>query len=333
MAQGGNPQGKKTGKGQGKAARRARQEALARQEAEQAAKERRQQTIIGAVVVALAVILLAVIAFFIAKPLIASKIGKSADSTSTKADPQAYAAVQEVSHKPSKATKEGGFVISKNGYNKPVEGVPTIGLYSDPLCPGCGALNRQIDPMLKAMMNAGQINLEEHFMVGLDSLSTDEYSSRATGAITYVAEHDDDPNQLLDFVSNLFAEGFQPEEGQGYKSVSDQQIKEQALKAGVPQEIADQAFSREYQEWLEALQAYIPTKPELLNVSGSNQIKGKMTTPTITVNGHFFDQNAVPSSSNIKEALLKSIGLSEKQVGKTGELPSIGDKGKPLSVE
>ncbi|RSX52165.1 DSBA oxidoreductase [Bifidobacterium goeldii] len=318
---------KQTTKRNTRAQRRAAEEQAARERAEQAAKERRQQTIIGGIVVAIVIILVAVAGFAIYN----AWHKKSVNASISEQD--AYSQLQAVKTKPSAADDKGGILLSKNGYgaDNKVADAPTVAVYMDPLCPGCGQLNREIDPTLIALTDAGQINLELHPMSFMDSYSTDEYSSRASGAIAYIASHDDDPDHLLKFISNIYAEDFQPGEGSDYKSVSDDQLKEQAISAGVPKKIADAAFGREYQDWLDAINLYTPKRPELWQVSGTN--KGAMSTPTVTINGKFWDRNELSLAKiDSKTGLLESIGLTEDQVGKEGEMPSIGAKGKPISV-
>ncbi|KAE8129599.1 MULTISPECIES: DsbA family protein [Bifidobacterium] len=315
----------KAAKRQARADRQAATAAAQQAQAEQAAKERRQQTIIGAVVVAIVVVLIAVIGI-----VVYHNVHKS-NATKNLTVQDAYSQLQNVKSTPKGANDKGGFLISKDGYGKKVAGVPTVGEYFDPLCPGCANFNREVDPTLKSLMDAGQINLELYPMSFLDGSSTDQYSSRASGAIAYIAGHDDNPDHLVSFIASIYAANFQPEEGQNYKPVSDAALKEQALKAGVPESVASKAFGREYQDWLSAINTYTPKRPELWNTEGQN--KGAMTTPTVTFNGTTLDMTKVSSlGMDLKTAVLNSIGLTSSQVGKEGQLPSIGASGKPVSL-
>lgn len=308
-----------------RATRRAAEEAAAKAAAEQAARERKQQTIIGAVVVAIVVALVAVIGVTIWR-----SVSQSIKDANTTAE-DAYAQVQAVKTKPTRADDKGGVLMSKDGYGKKVDNVPTIGVYMDFMCPGCGNLNRSLDATLIKMMNAGQINLDLHFLSFMDGQSTDEYSSRAAGAALYIADHDDDPNHLLDFVTNLYKEDFQPAEGSDYKSVSDDKLKEQAIKAGVSEDVASKAFGREYQDWLNAINDYVPRRTELLNTSGS--YKGAFTTPTVVINGTRWDMNQLATTKQtIPDGFLESIGLDSANVGVAGKLPSIGADKEPISL-
>lgn len=310
---------KQAAKRKSRADRRAAEEAQAQAALAQAMKERKIQTIIGVIVVAIIVALLAVIGVAIVSHVRATQQANEPVDVS-------YQKVQQVSDKPSNADDKGGFLMSKGGYGATVDGAPTIAVYMDPLCPGCAAFNRTADSTLVKMMNAGQINLEIHPLSFMDRYTTDQYSSRVSGAMAYIASHDDDPQHLLDFIANIYSEGFQPAES-NYKEVSDAAIIEQATKAGVPRKIAEQALNREYQDWLDALNTYTPKRPELQNAAA-----GTMTTPTVTVNGTIISGSDMNTAKmDWKSAVLASIGLKENQVG-TADMPSVGADGKPISL-
>lgn len=319
---------KRAAKQETRARRRAAEEAAARAAAEKAAKERKQQTIIGIIAVAIVVVLVAIGGFAIWRSM-SKTAEQNAKANMSVGD--AYSAVQNVSTKPKRADKKGGILISKDGYGKSVDGAPTIGIYMDFMCPGCGSVNRQLDPTLIKMVDAGQLNLELHFLSFMDRYSTDEYSSRAANSALYIADHDDDPNHLLEYVKNLYAEDFQPEEGSGYKSVSDDQLKEQAVKAGVAQSVVDKAYGRDYQDWLDAINTYTPKRTELLNTSGS--LEGQFSTPTITINGTRWNLSDLSTANmSITDGFFAAVGIDSGKVGTEGTLPSIGADGKPISI-
>ncbi|MEE1295811.1 MAG: thioredoxin domain-containing protein [Bifidobacterium sp.] len=321
----GNP---KDDKRSARAERRARERAAEEARRAQEAKDRRTQTIIGIIVTVIVVALIAVACVMVYRSTHKSSETSSAATSVTKEE--AYKELQAVTTKPSRADEQGGILVSKDGYGKAVKDVPTIAMYMDFMCPGCGSMHRNIDAAIVKMVDAGQVNFELHFMSFMDSLSTDEYSSRAANMALTIAEKDDDPDHLLKFLENMYAEDFQPEEGSGYKSVSDQEIRQQATKAGVSAEVANEGVTRQYDDWLSAINTYTPKRSELWNVSGS--LKGSMSTPTITINGYFWNYNdsSVSSKSTMVEALCDAIGLKQSDIGKEGVLPSIGATGKPL---
>lgn len=317
MAQQGN---KKAQKRQTRARRKAEEEARQKALEEEAARERKQQTLIGGLVVAVIIILVAVIAVVAFR-----SISKKNEANKVTAD-ASYSTLQNVKTKPKYANDKGGILISKDGFDKKIDKVPTVEIYMDPLCPGCGSLHRQIDTDLDKLVDSGQVNLVYHFMNFLDPDSTDQYSTRAAGAILYVSSHDPSTQHLLDFVSNLYKKDFQPAEGPDYKATSNDKIKEQALAAGVSQSVIDKAFNGTYNKWLEASYNYTVRRKDLLNSSG------QMSTPAVTINGKLMDMSEVSQLGiTQQQALLKSLGIKESQVGKEGVLPKIGT-GAPESL-
>ncbi|KFI60129.1 DsbA family protein [Bifidobacterium gallicum] len=320
--------GKNTERRATRAERRAAEQAQRKAREEQAAKERKQQTIVGIVVAVVVIALLIVAGVAVYRNLHPADSQSSTSTASTKEE--AYNALQNVSTKPKYADDQGGILMSKDGYGKKVADAPTIGIYMDFMCPGCGSLNRNLDQDLEKMMKAGQVNLDLHFMSFMDRFSTDEYSSRAANMALYVADHDDDPEHLLALMTNFYKSDFQPEEGSGYEPVSNKQLVEQVESAGIDHEIAEAAAQRGYDAWLSSVNTYTPMREELWNVSGS--LKGSMTTPTVTINGHFWDMNtASASTASMTEAFLKAIGLPADKVGVAGVMPSIGANGAPLT--
>ncbi|NEG55636.1 DsbA family protein [Bifidobacterium platyrrhinorum] len=308
-----------------RAARRAAEEAAAKARAEQAAKERKQQTIIGAIVVAVVVVLVAVAGIAIWRSHVASQ--NSGDNLSVD---QAYAKLQEVKDKPSTADEKGGILVSQSGVGKKVDGAPTVQVYMDFMCSGCGNFERASGETLEKMVLAGQINLELHPMSFGDTWSTDKYSTRAANMLLSITEQDQDPEHILGFIRNMYADDFQPAENSGVKT-SDDQMKKQATKAGVSQKVADASVTDKYTKWLDAINVYNPKRSELFNVSGT--YKGQMTTPTVLINGKYWDMNELTTAGmTSKEGLITSLGLTDAQVGVEGQMPSIGASGKPVSV-
>lgn len=314
---------------QSRAERRAANEAAAKAAAERAAKERRQQTIIGACVLAVIVVLIAVIALSIWQPWKNSKSSEGSNASNLTVQ-QAYDQLQKVKNKPTTADAKGGILLSKNGVGKKANGAPTVAIYMDFMCSGCGNFNRLVDPTLEKMLDAGQLNIELHPMSFGDRWSSDNYSTRAANMLLYITEHDNDPAHILGFISNMYADDFQPAENSGV-ATSDAQMKKQATKAGVSQKVADAAVTDKYTAWLDAIDTYTPKRSDLWNTSGD--LKGQMTTPTITINGKFWDMNQSQSVySDTKSGLLAALGIDESKVGVAGTMPSIGENGKPIAV-
>lgn len=312
---------------QTRAAKRAEQEAQAQVQAMQAEKERRQQTLIGVAIVAVLLIAALVAGFTIYHHANSKSAHESAQLKQFRKE------ADGMSVKPTKyVDKDYGILISHEGYGKAEPNVPTLAIYMDPICPGCGAFNREVDPMLISMMKAGQINLDLHPIAFLDSLSNkDTYSSRAVSGAFGIAEHDSNPLHLLHYFQNLYSEAFQPHEGAGYKSVSDEQLMAQAVKAGVSEDVAKKAFDRAYQPWVLAESKYTVSRPDLQGKSG--RLKGQFSTPTIAINGHMVDLNDVYNLKiSMNDAVLQLIGLDRSDIGVQGKKPSLNATDMPYKL-
>ena len=304
------------GKQNRQAALKAQEEARRLQEA----KERRQQTMIGVIVTVVIIAMIALGGFV---------YWRSHRPVKTQDLEQARQAVARVKEKPSTANDQGGFLISSQGLNKPVAKAPTVEIYMDFMCPGCGALHRGLDSTLTGLVDAGQINLVIYPMSFMDRLSTDSYSTRTGTATIYVAQHD--PDHLLPFIANLYAKDFQPDESD-YHPISNDKIRQQAIKAGVDPQVADQAVKGHYRAWIKAMDTYTPLRKELWNPTGAN--KGQMSTPTVRINGNYWDLSDLSQAGmDYRSGLLKALGLDQAKVGVKGAMPAIGASGHPRSLD
>lgn len=258
-----------------------------------------------------------------------SQQSQEADSSKSSHSPEVthnaeYEALQAVQHKPSKADAQGGFLVGKQGIGHPTENVPTVDIYMDFLCPPCGRLHRDMDSDLKTMVSAGQMNLGIHTMDFLNRLRNDEYSSRAASAVATVAELD--PDHFIDLIASFYAEDFMPSQD-SKQDMSNEQLAARIMSVGVPEKVARQAASGEYVEWSKKVNAYSKSRTDIAHKTGEYQ--GKVTTPTIVINGTYMNDANKDAGENYLENLLKSIGLDRKDVGVAGKLPSIGT-GKPM---
>ncbi|WEV75359.1 thioredoxin domain-containing protein [Bifidobacterium sp. ESL0800] len=288
----------------------------------QEAKERKQRRIVGFIAFIVVVIFVAVIG------LVSYRSIAKRNAAQNVTEDQAYSALQSVKLKPKFANDKGGILFSKAGYGKKTANAPTLEIYTDPMCPGCAVLHQQMDATLRALLDSGQINLEIHPVTFLDNMSTDHYSSRADNGVAYIASNDPDPNHLLDFITNIHSDDFQPEEAADYKPVNNRQLQEQAMAAGVPEDIASKAFGNEYEPWLSAAAQYTLRRPELKDIGG--QFKGKLTTPVVVINGKMLDISGISDIGlTYKVAILQSIGLANEDIGVAGKQPAIGADGNP----
>ncbi|MDF7640083.1 thioredoxin domain-containing protein [Bifidobacterium sp. ESL0784] len=288
----------------------------------QEAKERKQRRIIGSIAFFIVVIFVAVIG------LVSYRSIAKRNAAQNITEEQAYVALQNVKVKPKFTNDKGGILFSKAGYGMKQNDAPTVEIYTDPMCPGCAVLHQQMDATFRALLDAGQVNFEIHPVTFLDNMSTDHYSSRADNGVAYIASNDPNPDHLLDFLTNIHADSFQPGEASNYKSVSNEQLRQQAMASGVPADIAAKAFGGEYNPWLSAAAQYTLRRPELKDVAG--QFKGKLTTPVVVINGKMLDISGISDIGlTYKVAILQSIGLSNEDVGRVGKQPAIGSNGNP----
>ena len=332
----------RNGTAHGGAAKR-RQERQAAEQARRAreAKERRQATIIGSVVACILLVLVAIGAFSIYNSIHAKQVKEQQhqEQTSSEAVAEAKKTMNDAENRPVNADDQGGVIVSKNGYGTKVDGAPTVAFYMEPLCPGCASIHRMLDDTLTKMVDAGQLNLELHFMTFQDNKSTvvkdgettsDLYSTRAFNGAVTILENDPDPDHLLGYLANIYAEDFQPGELDDYVSVSDDQLREQAIAAGVSEDVADKAFdgTTPYATWLKAADSYTIRRTELY-APGSEGF----TSPTLTINGTYW-ATSTPSKAGVSfpEGFLKALGIDASKVGDASVMPSIGADGAPIEL-
>lgn len=235
--------------------------------------------------------------------------------------------IAEVSVKPEGVSDTYGFNISKNGYNKPIKDVPTVGIYMDFMCPGCGNFEQLNGTNLEKMVNAGQINVEYHFMNFLDKASPDKYSTRTASAAAYIAQKS--PEHLLKFVSKMMSSGIQPEENSDF-TPSDDDIVKYAESVGVPKDVAKEAVKAGYADWISAVNTYTTKRPSLYNLSGDYAGKS-MSTPAITVNGKLIDMVKAGDKGIADDAaLLQSLGIAKNKVGDKDYKIGLGATGEPI---
>lgn len=297
--------------------RRNRAAALEKARQEQMAKDQRHATIIGAVVVI--IVLLAAVLIGVSVWRANHPASSSSQSVTLS---QAKANVEKVETKPTNLDGNWGYLISKNGINKPIKNVPTITLYMDFMCPACGTYERSVDSTLSKMYEAGQVNLELFPMGFLDASSTDQYSTRSASAMAYVAQHE--PQHLFSAIQAMYEEDFQPQEAYNYKPVSNAKIAAQLEKGGVSHAVAQASVKGTYTDWIKAMRVYVPLTTRTQHPSG--EYKGKMTTPTVLVNNTYLD-DLQTGDSGVSQ-LLGAIGLDQGSVGKAGTLPKLGTSAK-----
>lgn len=173
---------------------------------------------------------------------------------------------------PSTATEEGVIPVGAEGVAGTTSGpdAPVLRIYSDYLCPACGAFEAMHHEMLGEMRDAGEITIEYHPVAFLDRDDNKNYSSRATSAAATVADRA--PEHFVAFHNALFAN--QPSGGSAW---TNEQIREIAVQAGVPEEVADTFGAERFTSWARAV------------TSKAAREDGVTATPTVMIDGQVFD--------------------------------------------
>lgn len=181
---------------------------------------------------------------------------------------------------PSTAGSNGGIPVGADGgAGEPAaDGDVVVSVYFDYMCPWCGRFEDANDAELAALREAGGVTVDYHVLAFLDGESSgSEYSTRAGNAALVVA--DQAPEAFSDFHSLLFEH--QPEVNT--KGLSDEEIADLALEAGVPQDVVDQFTAtvadqpwRTFAPWLAANNNQMVTDV------------GRLGTPTVLIDGEEF---------------------------------------------
>lgn len=150
---------------------------------------------------------------------------------------------------PAAADATGGIPVGTGGVageDVPAD-APRVDIYLDYMCPICNTFEQINAPDLDELRESGAIQLYYHPISILDRFSQgSEYSTRSAGAAAVVADRA--PEAFLDFSTALFAS--QPAENTS--GLSDDQIEQIALSAGVPADVASDLTDSDMRRWATA---------------------------------------------------------------------------------
>lgn len=179
-------------------------------------------------------------------------------------------------------------VINKEGTNEPKV---VLQLNEDPLCPACGAFEKQFGPTISRLIDSGAIAADYHLVAILDS-SGNGYSSRAGSAAYCVA--DESVDAFRRFHTALFTPGIQPMEGSG-NYPDDKRLIELARQAGVTGDVPNCISSGRYVDM----------------VKGMAQAVNLHSTPTVRINGEDYQYSTPDALVNkVKEIVGNVPGLN-----------------------
>lgn len=165
--------------------------------------------------------------------------------------------------------------------NNTINHLPVIANGQDPLCPGCGALEREIGDTVEYWSEHNQVVYKQWPLSILDRLSNGaRYSTRVAADFYRFAELD--PNDYLKFVSIMYESGIQPSES-AFVNIDDSKIQEYGKKAGLTDEQAKQLTDGKYQDFVEATTSNLSKDKSLWRDAGDGQ--STFMTPLLVING------------------------------------------------
>lgn len=192
----------------------------------------------------------------------------------------------EVQQTPATAQEDGGIPVGADGAaGTTTDGAPTVGVYFDYMCPICGQFEDANGQSVDQMIENGDATVQFHPVSILDRASAgSNYSTRAAAAAAWVA--DEAPEQFLAFHDAMFAN--QPAENT--EGLSDEEIADLAVQAGVPQSVADGITDgtavETYGQWV-----YSASQEASDNTALHNPQSNAFGTPTLTLDGQRWDGN------------------------------------------
>ena len=180
---------------------------------------------------------------------------------------------------PAGSTAAGGIPIGADGVAGTITGSPegavVVSVYADFLCPFCQMFEVINGPALDELREAGTIVVEYHPVSILDRLSEGSgYPTRAASAAAFVADRA--PDGFVAFVAVLFAN--QP--GEGTTGLTDAQIGDLAVQAGLPDDVVSALATGEHSTFAPWVLA--ATEQAAADLGG-------LSTPTILLDGVALD--------------------------------------------
>ena len=233
---------------------------------EQQRTARRQRTIAVSLLIAGLVVVVAVVAFILGnQPEPAPDLSKVEDPLGSVSAP-------------ATANDEGGIPVGQDGVAGSAGAADSVEVvvYSDFMCPVCGAFEEINGPVLNDLRESGDIVLEYRPVSILDRTSQgSQFSTRAATAAAFVA--DQDPATFVAFNEAMFLN--QPEEGT--QGLTDEQIAEVARGAGVQEDVASAIADGSYFTGDASFAPWVAASTE----QATRDFPDGFGTPTILVNG------------------------------------------------
>lgn len=161
--------------------------------------------------------------------------------------------------KPSFVTSDGGIVLTKNGIdrngrrwnkinsvkNNTINHRPVVAFYSEALCAGCGAVERETGDTVRKWLKNDKVVYKHYPITILDVLSGDDHYSTRVAAMLYRVAELGDAKTYLNFLSIIMSSEIQPKEA-AFKNIPDEKFVEYAKKAGLPADKARKVIDGKY---------------------------------------------------------------------------------------
>lgn len=157
---------------------------------------------------------------------------------------------------------------------------PTIEVYEDFMCPGCGSFESTWGPKIAEAVNGGKLRTEYHMLNFLDRQSASgEYSTRALAAVQCVAQKEK-VTTLLAVKSAFFAN--QPAEGGGDRTADE--LATSAEQAGAGKDSVDCIRNVETNGGMDTARETADN-----SIASMRQVAEKLSTPTVVHDGKEVD--------------------------------------------
>ena len=254
-----------------------RAQALALKQQQEAADRRSRMITLGVLGVVVAAVLGIIIFLF---------VRDGQQTAANRVDTQDIP-LSEVTTVPAGALPDGGIPIGTDRVagGPQAEGVPTVGVYFDYMCPMCGEFERLNLETIETFIAEGTANVVFYPVAILDRMAQGtQFSTRAVAAFAWVADRA--PEHALDFHIVMF-ENEPAEQTPGH---SNAEMADLARQAGVPEDVAAGIESgeaaRTFGQW-----AFSATQEAVGNADLVNPASGGFGTPTVTLDGERWGGN------------------------------------------
>lgn len=215
--------------------------------------------------------------------------------------PKVDPVVTSDAEKPNGLTPTGSFMVDENGGvadpdTRKETGKIRVQTLFDPMCPGCGIVDRTLNDRLLELVKSGEITLQATPLAFLDDTSSDRYSTRAANAITTVAN--DSPEQFFAFVAAIFEN--QPEEGDAYVPVTDEDFAKLAESVGVSPAVTATFKDEKYSDWVSNNTVFNINRKDLFGAQ-------EFSTPVIFIGGSETEDGVVKDALRVDWASESTI--------------------------